>query len=485
MRAVMVMFDTVSRNFLQNYGSTLKTPNFKRLEEKCCRFDNFYGGSMPCMPARREMHTGQYNFMFRSWGPLEPFDFSVIETLKQNHIYTHLCTDHSHYFEDGGATYHNRFNTWEGFRGQEGDRWVPQAEGHVPETLSKLYKKGISVNQHFANRTRQQTEESMSSVQTMNAGMEFIRNYKNRDDWFLQIESFDPHEPFYVPQKYRSLLDLKDEPILNWPAYGNVDAKLNEEEIKNCRLEYSALLLMCDEYLGKILDLFDELNLWEDTMLIVNTDHGFLIGEHNFIGKNFGPMYNEVMHIPFFIYNPNVPTTGVRHMLAQTVDVAPTLLDYFNVECPTEMDGFSLIPAMSDDQEVRDIAHFGVHGSFSCITDGQMTYMRANVHQDNQPLVDCTLMPTRMRGFISAESLKEMTLVKGTRYSHGIPFLKIPTHTPYDSHYFGDQLFDIRKDPFQLNNLALIQDIQEWKQKLKEGLTSLETPKEELERLGL
>lgn len=44
------------------------------------------------------------------------------------------------------------------------------------------------------------------------------------------------------------------------------------------RLEYAALMTMCDKYLYKILDKMDEYNLWKDTMLIVNTDHGYLIG---------------------------------------------------------------------------------------------------------------------------------------------------------------------------------------------------------------
>lgn len=44
---------------------------------------------------------------------------------------------------------------------------------------------------------------------------------------------------------------------------------------------YAALLTMCDTYLGKFLDYMDENDMWKDTMLIVNTDHGFLLGEHD------------------------------------------------------------------------------------------------------------------------------------------------------------------------------------------------------------
>ena len=77
------------------------------------------------MPARRELHTGRYNFLHRSWGPLEPFDDSMPQQLKDAGIHTHLISDHYHYWEDGGATYHQRYTTWECVRGQEGDNWQP------------------------------------------------------------------------------------------------------------------------------------------------------------------------------------------------------------------------------------------------------------------------------------------------------------------------------------------------------------------------
>ena len=124
MRTILVMFDSLNRRFLPNYGCDwVKAPNFERLGRRCVTFDNAYVGSMPCMPARREMHTGRYNFLHRSWGPMEPFDDSAPQILKNNGVYSHLVSDHQHYWEDGGATYHTRFSSWENFRGQEGDPW--------------------------------------------------------------------------------------------------------------------------------------------------------------------------------------------------------------------------------------------------------------------------------------------------------------------------------------------------------------------------
>lgn len=62
MKAVMLMFDTLTRNHLAPYGGDAITPNFTQLARESAQFDNFYVGSMPCMPARRELHTGRYNF---------------------------------------------------------------------------------------------------------------------------------------------------------------------------------------------------------------------------------------------------------------------------------------------------------------------------------------------------------------------------------------------------------------------------------------
>ena len=106
MKVVFVLFDSLIRKALASYGGTeIDTPNFDRLAKRGISFDTHYVGSLPCMPARRDLHTGRLNFMHRSWGPLEPFDNSFVKTLRDQGVYTHLVTDHQHYFEDGGAGY--------------------------------------------------------------------------------------------------------------------------------------------------------------------------------------------------------------------------------------------------------------------------------------------------------------------------------------------------------------------------------------------
>ena len=488
MRAIMVMFDTLTRDYLPAYGNDwVHAPNFSRLEEHSITFDQFYGGSMPCMPARRELHTGKYNFMHRGWGPLEPFDYSVFEALGDKGIYSHLVTDHSHYFEDGGATYHNRYNTWEGFRGQEGDRWVPRREIDQIPPQHSLNKKGVSVTQHHANRLRQEREEDMSTVRTINAGLDFLGHHADKDNWFLQIECFDPHEPFYVPEKYRALYEDMDEvELLNWPAYQRIDADQNPQALKKARKEYAALVSMCDFHLGRILDFMDEHDMWKDTMLIVNTDHGFLLGEHDFFGKNFPPMYEEVIHTPFFLHDPTIGKDGERcSQLAQTIDIAPYLLDYFQLEPHQNMDGCSLYPAVKNDEEIHETILFGVNGGHANIFDGEHVFMKAAESKDNQPLVNLTLMPTHMRGFFALESLEQMELVEGNKFTNGIPCLKIPTKTYMNSVIFGDLLYHIPSDPKQQNPICNQEIFEQMKGKLIKAMKNIEAPEEEYIRLGL
>ena len=159
MKAILLLFDSLNRHCLEPYGCDwTHTPNFRRLAERSVRFDRCYAGSLPCMPARRELHTGRYNFLHRSWGPVEPYDDSMPELLKKNGVYTHLISDHQHYWEDGGATYHTRYSSWECVRGQEGDPWKAQvADVDIPPHLGQAGRQDEVNRQYFGSAEQQRT----------------------------------------------------------------------------------------------------------------------------------------------------------------------------------------------------------------------------------------------------------------------------------------------------------------------------------------
>lgn len=499
MKAIMVMYDSLNRRLLPNYGcSLLHMPNFCRLAEHVVTFERAYVGSMPCIPARREIHTGRYNFLHRSWGPLEPFDDSMPELLKKHGVHSHIVTDHLHYVEDGGVHYLNRYSTWETFRGQEGDECrgdlrpaeitqIPRMKD-VPERYRKYHvMREIMAKQDIINRRFIHGEEDFPQTKTFSAGLDFIRRNCDYDNWFLQIETFDPHEPYFSPDHYQDLYSAhgKEYPY-DWPAYGEDTDKIDTEEM---RKKYFALASMCDANLGKILDIMDEKDLWKDTMLIVNTDHGFLLGEHGWWGKNLMPLYNDIANIPFFIWDPRSGCRRERRQsLVQTIDIAPTLLEYFGIDIPSDMQGKPLKDTVASDKPVRDYALYGYHGGAVNITDGTYTYLRYPESAGLEHVYEYTLMPSHMHRPFSPEELRHAELSKPFSFTKGCPVLKIPTLSSFcgesDFHY-GNLLFNVAEDPEQLHPLTDSVKEAQLLQEMKKLMIESDAPAEVFEKIGI
>ena len=492
MKVIMVMYDSLNRRMLPPYGCDwVKAPNFARLAEKTVVFDNSYVGSLPCMPARRELHTGRYNFLHRSWGPVEPFDDSMPAILRDKGVYTHLVTDHYHYWQEGGCTYHTRYNSFEISRGQEGDAW--KGDLHDPEAPKEIA--GSQRRQDWVNRMHMSEIEDQPQHKTFSMGLDFIKRNHDRDNWFLHIETFDPHEPYFSHKKYKELYPHDyNGPHFDWPTY----KKVNEpsDQVQHCRYESAALHSMCDEYLGKVLDLMDSHDLWKDTMLIVNTDHGFLLGEHGWWAKCVQPFYNEVAHTPFFIWDPRSGACGERRdSLVQTIDIAPTVLEYFGVDIPPDMEGKALRETVASDEPVREAGLFGLFGAQGgvSVTDGRYVYMRGPKDDKNAPLYEYTHMPTHMVHPFSVEELRNTGIGGPFSFTKGCPVMKIdasgPVHgklmKPEEDERMQTMLFDLENDPKQENPI----DDPEVEKMMIRHLVRLmkanDAPPEQFERLGL
>lgn len=487
MKAIMVMFDSLNRHMLPPYGCDwVHAPNFQRLARRTATFENSYVGSMPCMPARRELHTGRYNFLHRSWGPLEPFDDSMPELLKKNGISSHLISDHYHYWQTGGATYHCAYSTWDAIRGQEGDAWIPDLrQPSIPDPNPRRSANPIC-HQDWVNRQHMPVEEDMPQPQTFARGLEFLEWNHEQDNWFLQLETFDPHEPYFSADAFKDLYDYDFSKFANdWPEYRHVEE--GEQELStHYQFVNAALISMCDKYLGKILDAMDQYNLWEDTLLIVNTDHGFLLGEHDWWAKCAMPFYNEIAHTPLFIWDPRSKCSDVRrNSLVQTIDLPATILDYFNIETPADMQGLPLRETVAADTPVREAGLFGLHGGHVNCTDGRYVYMRAPAAPQNTPLYNYTVMPTHMTAMFSLEELRQAEMHPPLPFTKGCPVMRIPGQAWLDAHSFGTLLFDLTHDPKQQTPI----DDPEVEQRMIKLMTQLmqenDCPPEQFQRLGL
>ena len=455
MKAVILMFDSLNRRLLEPYGGRLETPNFSRLAERAAVFEQSYCCSMPCMPARRDFHTARPGFLHRGWGPLEPFDDSVPAILRDQGIYTHLCSDHYHYWEEGGANYHARYSSWEAFRGQEGDPW----KGHV--AVPRIPECGARnacidhrlVRQDWVNRPYMDTEETHSQTRTVDAGIAFMETNAADDNWLLQIECFDPHEPFFAAGRFLgtegSSGSAEGGAVADWPEVGRHDYPESvREELKRTN---AALHRMCDASLGRVMDTMDRLGLWEDTLFVVWTDHGVLLGERGYWLKNVMPLYDEICHTPFFIHDPRTPSSGTRRqaLVQPAVDLGPTLLEFFGLDPTPDMFGHDLSATIREDKPVRSTAVFGYFGKHVNITDGRHVYMRGR-DADAPPIRQYTLMPSHMANPFGLDEVRSAQWSDAFSFSKGCPLLSFAGGPP-DAFCTRNLLFDLEADPLQVS----------------------------------
>ena len=505
MKTIFLLFDSLNRKALSAYGGTVPTPNFDRLKEKSVTFENHYAGSMPCMPARRDQQTGRYNFFHSSWGPMEPYDNSLPRILRdEKETFSHIVTDHVHYFEDGGANYCTNFNTWEFHRGQEYDPWIPYIQPDM-ESLKKQYdprqfnfengaRSGHKL-QYAKNKCyRMKTNEDFPMTRCFDSAMAFLDMNRNTDNWFLQLECFDPHEPFDVPPEYKEKFRLDNEAIMNWPNYERPVE--SPEEIEYIKRNYSALISYCDDQLGRLLDKMDKDNMWKDTALIMTTDHGYLLSEHDWWAKIIMPNYQEISHIPLMIYHPDYKNLAgeSRNATTSVIDLMPTVLDWYDCDIPREVQGLSLTPILNKDSENERVVCTGVFGGQVLVTDGRYAYHYTPRHLDSEELYEYRLHPCHMRGQFSIEEMKDTRLCEGFNFTKGMPVMKIkgrddskrvPNH---DSQGFQDmetRLFDLLNDPTESNPINNPEVVDRLLNRLSGIMKDHDAPEEMFERFAL
>ena len=502
MRTIFILFDSLNRSALGCYGGSIPTPNFDRLASRSAVFESHYIGSMPCMPARRDMHTGRLNFMHRSWGPLEIFDDSYVVAMREGGVYTHLVTDHNHYFEDGGATYHNRFNSFDFVRGQESDPWVAMVKPPLERLREQYHEKQFGGArspqrvQGMLNETRFKADKDFPVYKCFDSALDFLETNGGEDNWFLQLECFDPHEPFCAPACFREAFPTNYAgPIYTWPQYRK-SSEDSPDEIAEIRANYGALVSFCDQQLGRLLDWLDANEMWEDTSIVLTTDHGFMLGEHDWWGKNRMPFFNEIANIPFMIHHARLPESwGTRVAgLSQVIDLPSTLLDLHGIQACDNALGHSMLPLLRDDNEtIREIALYGIFGGAINATDGRYTYFLYDDGMEDRPLYEYTLMPMHTASLFEPRELADAELFRGFDFTKGAPVLKIPAlkdakRPPLQGGGFSETrtcLYDLSRDPRQDVPFREPEVEQRMRSLIADEMRRTEVPSEIYKRFGL
>lgn len=502
MRGIFFLADSFNRRFIDFYNeSGMHLPNLSRLASHSVIFDNHFTGSAPCMPARRDLLTGRLNFLERGWGPVEAFDCTLPQLLRQGGVRSHITTDHYHYFEIGGDNYCQMFDTWDFHRGQEHDKCPGSLEKiRLPEHIGKYDSR------YFQNRRKWTEEELYPSPMTVKAGCQWLEENHEQDNFLLWVETFDPHEPFDVPQKYLDRVkdDYHGKPFF-WSPYCRVDeAGFSEEEILHLRRRYAALLLMTDEWLGRLLDVMDAHDMWKDTFFIFTTDHGYMLGEHGYLAKNYMPAYNEVFHIPLTVHVPGFGAGEHCGALTQNIDILPTVMELYGIPpeyAVNKLHGESLMSLLRQEKtKLRDAVLYGYFGKAVNVTDGTYTLFKKPC-PGNRPLYVYTSMPVDINCYFDRKRITDYRLIEMGRYLQWTeyPVYRIPAdaHKPIpkrSQQYLSlhpwdeeDYLFDLRDDYAQNRNLYSTEPYvaDYMKRLLRTCLERYDAPAEQLERLEL
>ena len=176
-----------------------------------------------------------------------------------------------------------------------------------------------------------------------------------------------------------------------------------------------------------------------------------------------------------------------RKTLVQTIDIAPTILEFFNIKRPKTMEGKVLKGTIESDIKVRSAALFGYHGGNVNVTDGKYVYMRAPAKPENKPLYEYTHMPTHMRNFFSINELRTIELADPFEFTKNCKTMKInPINSSTRfSYLYGSLLFDLQSDPAQENPIDDGEIEKEMIKHLIDLMKKNDAPIEQYERLNI
>jgi len=349
----------------------VQTPHLDKFAERAVSMSHFYTGSFPTVPERTELMSGRHGWPWYGWQYLAE-DNHLPHLLNAHGYVTQLICDCPHLFNNG---FHRVFNAAHQVRGQEGDIFLlrmndpiqPMMPREKTRTGHHFQDKNL-VDLHRWTNKYWQCEDDCFPPRTAAHIVRWLEQNDGYRPFFLWADFFDPHEPWdppeYMVKKYDAA--YSGTPMLH-PNYGKA-TDYTPEELRNLRAHYCAEAELVDRWVGRIFQKLDDLALWDSTIVIFTSDHGISLGEHNRTGKSNindaddrrWPLYPEIAHIPFLIAAPGLEGRREVAMLAQPVDIMPTLFDLSDLSAaaPDPFHGQSFAPALRGAAQapIRDFA---------------------------------------------------------------------------------------------------------------------------------
>ncbi len=400
--AIVVMFDSLQYNYLGCYGNSwIKTPNFDRFAREGVLFENCYTEGLPTVPCRRAMHTGRYTLPFSGWVAITMADTTIADLCWGRPIDTAIIFDCPMYRLP-------KFGYTRGFdkvwftHGHEADQdfYFTDAlihenpkdylEDHVIETADKILGEKVveplldELTCYLKQTQYWRGPQDRYVARTMTKAIEYLEQVDRNKQFFLWIDSFDPHEPWNPPSVYEKFPcpynpDYKGKDMF-LPLMCIVKDVFTEPEMNHVRMLYAELVSLCDHYFGVLLDAIRRLGFEENTLVMQVSDHGEPLGDaehgHGLMRKVRPWPYEELVHAPMMLRAPGVKAGQRIKAYVQSCDVAPTVCDWLGIGVHPDMQGKSLLPLVRGEvQKVRDFAIAGYHKFSWSIIDDDWSYI--------------------------------------------------------------------------------------------------------------
>jgi|GEM_PF-584612 len=203
-----------------------------------------------------------------------------------------------------------------------------------------------------------------------------ISEHKQLGDDFNMV--FVRHQNFWHGQElWKKIFDqgiakLRPDGMLVITSYFDVEHRLalraleaataptDEDGLREMRAQYYGMISDVDQQLGRVWEALRELGQWENTIVIVTSDHGEQLGDHGMVQKM--GWFEESFHIPLIVRDPRSPETAgsIVEVFTEAVDVFPTVCELLALDVPRQCDGRSLRPFLAGEvpEEWRDAAYW-------------------------------------------------------------------------------------------------------------------------------
>jgi len=369
---ILIILDTLRLCDLGCYGSAeVSTPSIDALARRSMRFTNVFPESLATINVRRALFTGRRVYPSREWRPVkwdpivspgwQPLsndEDTLAENLAAAGYHTGFATDTFPYFAPG-FNFTRGFHQWEYVRGLQQDRWrstfavSPRRRREYGLTEEDFRRDPYSYTaQHLANTAHVKSEDDTTTARLFEWGINFLRDNRAAQPFYLVLDSFPPHEPWDAQKKYYRMYGdpgyqgRRVTHVYYGPAS---ECGCTDEEIAFLRANYRGLVSMVDAWLGKFLVALDESGLSASTALFLISDHGtnFRDNPRDIVGKPDNSMYPGLMRVPLLARLLDESCAGqVCEERLYNLDLTATLYDLAGVRSEERQDGHSLLPQL-------------------------------------------------------------------------------------------------------------------------------------------